>query len=48
MYLVIFCLGCILRQIEFSNIYGNIENYGKVILACANINSLYKFMSSCN
>jgi len=45
-YLVIFSMACLLREIEYTNIYGNLDNYSKVILACANINSLYKFMNN--
>ena len=44
MYFVIYCFLFFLKDIDFINYYGNVENYSKIILSCANVNSLYKHM----
>ena len=43
--IVIYTLILFIKPADFGYLYGNRENYSKIILACANCNSLYKHMS---
>lgn len=44
MNLVIYCFLFFLKDIDFINFYGTVSDYAKVVLACGNVNSLYKHM----
>jgi hypothetical protein len=41
---IIYCFLFFLKEIDFINFYGSMSDYAKVVLACANVNSLYKHM----
>jgi len=43
-YFIIYCFLFFVKYIDFINFYGGIADYSKIILACANINALYKHM----
>jgi len=45
-FYVIYCFLFFIKPIDFINIYGSPENYSKILLASANINSLYKHLET--
>ena len=44
-YFLIYSILILIRPLDFTiNMYGSFENYGKIILATANVNSLYSYI----
>lgn len=49
LYFLIYSISIFIKPLNASvNIYGNFENYSKIILATANVNSLYNYIQLSN
>ena len=44
MYFLIYCFLFFVKNVDYINYYGGTGDYSKVVLACANVNALYKHM----